>query len=266
MKKYLTYFRLRVICELQYRAAALAGLSTQFFFGFIQVMIYMAFYHHATTVPINLNQLITLVWLQQAFYSVIIYRDLDYDLLLMIENGDIAYELCRPFNLYFTWYIKILSKKITRVSIRSLPVIVLGLLLKSPYNLSLPYSLTSFLLFILTISLGTILVTSIVTLIHIITFFTIKSNGVLNIITTISELLSGFIIPIPLMPEVMKKLIYYLPFRYVGDFPFRVYSGNIIGNELTLSLIVQISYILFFIILGYFLIQKALSKVVVQGG
>lgn len=266
MKKYITYFKLRIICEFQYRAAAIAGLSTQFFFGFIQIMLYMAFYNHADTPPIQLNQLITLIWLQQAFYSVIIYRDLDQELLDMIENGNIAYELCRPFNVYFTWFLKVLSQKMTRVVIRSIPVILISLLLKYPYNLSLPYSIKSFILFVITFFLGTLLVTSIVTIIHIITFFTIKSHGILNITTTIAEFLAGFYIPIPLMPDVFKNLIYYLPFRYVSDFPFRVYSANIVGFEVYLSIIIQIIYITLFLILGFLLSKLALKKVVVQGG
>ena len=44
MISYLNYFKLRFITNLQYRASALAGLSTQFFFGFVYIMVYIAFY------------------------------------------------------------------------------------------------------------------------------------------------------------------------------------------------------------------------------
>ena len=45
MKKYLSFFRLRFSMGLQYRAAALAGIVTQFFWGFMEIMAFRAFYH-----------------------------------------------------------------------------------------------------------------------------------------------------------------------------------------------------------------------------
>ena len=44
MKSYLNFFKLRIITNLQYRAAALAGISTQLFFGFVYIMVYLALY------------------------------------------------------------------------------------------------------------------------------------------------------------------------------------------------------------------------------
>ena len=44
MSQYLTYFKIKFISGLQYRSAALAGLSTQFFFGLVFIMVYHAFY------------------------------------------------------------------------------------------------------------------------------------------------------------------------------------------------------------------------------
>ncbi|WP_373665443.1 hypothetical protein [Sporomusa silvacetica] len=53
-----------MINGLQYRAAAIAGMSTQFFWGFMYGMIYEAFFASTTAVlPITLKQLITYVWL-----------------------------------------------------------------------------------------------------------------------------------------------------------------------------------------------------------
>ena len=44
MKKYLSFFKLRFVMGMQYRAAALAGVCTQFFWGLMEVMIFSAFY------------------------------------------------------------------------------------------------------------------------------------------------------------------------------------------------------------------------------
>ena len=61
MKKYISYFKLKVKNGLQYRAAALAGISTQIFFGFMYISIYVAFYNSGSKgkLPMPLNQLVS---------------------------------------------------------------------------------------------------------------------------------------------------------------------------------------------------------------
>ena len=44
MKGYLSYFKTVLLSSLQYKTAAMAGIFTQFFWGFLQIFIYQAFY------------------------------------------------------------------------------------------------------------------------------------------------------------------------------------------------------------------------------
>ena len=112
MRMYISYFKLRFITNLQYRADALAGIATQIFFGLIFTMIYIAFYESGgNNIPLNLQETITYVWLQQAFFALIFPYQKDQELLDIISNGNLAYELIRPQNFYFKWYIKMISKK-----------------------------------------------------------------------------------------------------------------------------------------------------------
>ena len=58
MKTYISNFKLRFVSSLQYRAAALAGIPTQIFFGLVYIMVYLAFYEsNSTDVPMNFAQL-----------------------------------------------------------------------------------------------------------------------------------------------------------------------------------------------------------------
>ena len=43
--------KMRFIAGLQYRAAALAGVATQVFFGFIFIMVFIAFYQNSASPP-----------------------------------------------------------------------------------------------------------------------------------------------------------------------------------------------------------------------
>ena len=69
MRAYVNYFRLRVITALQYRAAAISGFFTQLFFGFIYLMVYLAFYesNSSSSLPMNFQNLVNYLWISQAF-------------------------------------------------------------------------------------------------------------------------------------------------------------------------------------------------------
>lgn len=266
MTGYLSYFKLQIVTGLQYKVAALAGLCTQFFWGFLYVMIYQAFYSHADNSTINFNELVTYVWLNQAFFALIYIRMKDSEILNSIKTGTVAYELCRPYDLYNWWYIKMIAKKYASLFLRFLPIIVVSFLLPKPYALSLPKSLLSFILFFITLILGSLVLVSILMIIQSITFFTYNEGGISQILFLVAELLAGAFLPLPLMPEIIQKISYYLPFRLVGDLPFRVYSGNININEALINIGFQMFWIVVLIVVGKCIMKFAFKKVVIQGG
>ena len=73
--KYLSFFRLRFAMGLQYRTAALAGIVTQFVWGFMEIMIFKAFYRaDAASFPMSFQATVSYIWLQQAFLDNCGYR------------------------------------------------------------------------------------------------------------------------------------------------------------------------------------------------
>ena len=144
MKSYLSYFRLRFITNLQYRMEAIAGICTQVFFALIFIMVYLAFYESGGNVPMNWQELVNYLWLHQAFFALVYPFDRESELLSMIKNGNLAYELIRPQDFYFKWYIKMLAKRLVAVLLRFVPLIILAILLPYPFHLSVPYSINNF--------------------------------------------------------------------------------------------------------------------------
>lgn len=268
MKSYLNYFKLRFITNLQYRAAAIAGILTQIFFGLVFIMVYLAFYksNGASNYPMEWNELVTYMWLQQSFYALIYPFDRDQELLEMIKNGNLAYELIRPQNFFFKFYVKMLAKKIVNTMLRCIPVLTFAFLLPSPLKLSLPISVTHFILFLLSLITSCLLVSALIIVVHMITMFLIDSRGILSIYSVISEIFSGGNIPIPFFPNWLKTIAYILPFRYVCDVPFRLYSGNISTFEGINLLIQSLIWIIVILIIGQLITKFAFKKAVIQGG
>ena len=65
MKAYLSYFKSELLVGLQYKEAALAGLTTQFFWGMMLVFIYMALYSNGGISSMSLEQVITYTYVQK---------------------------------------------------------------------------------------------------------------------------------------------------------------------------------------------------------
>lgn len=282
IKSYSFYFKLRLIANLQYRSAALAGMSTQFFFGFIHIMLYVAFYNNTSsiTVPsipklslitgpstnITLSQMTTYFWLYQSFYYMFLIRETDNELLDQIKTGNIAYELCKPLNLYFLWFIKIVAKKTIGVFLRFWPILLVAFFLPDPFKLSLPDSKLALLLFIISLLLSLLIATIITLFIHILTFYTLKDKGSISLVTTISEFFSGGLVPIIFMPTPLQIIAYLLPFRYISDLPLRIYNGTLFLNTSLINIGLQIFWVISLGLISYYLMHKALKKVIIQGG
>ena len=91
MKKYLSFFRIRFAAGLQYRAAAWAGVSTQFAWGGMLILMYRAFYNSgANSFPMTFQALASYVWLQQALLSMFMLWFYDNDIFDSITSGGVA--------------------------------------------------------------------------------------------------------------------------------------------------------------------------------
>ena len=267
MKFYKSYFKLRFITSLQYRSAAIAGVLTQLFFGIIYIFVYIAFYESSTNNgPMKIEELVSYLWLNQTFFSLIYMFYKDKELFNLIKNGNVAYELTRPKNLYFMWYFKIMAQRLSYVTLRSVPIIIIASILPKPYNLGLPLTITHFIMFLIALIIGTFLMTGIITLYHVITIKTLNEQGITNIFMAIGDLLSGGVVPIPFFPSFLQVVANILPFRYVSDLAFRLYSGNIGINEGIYGIIIQLVWLIIIILIGNYITNKNLRRIVVQGG
>ena len=267
MKKYFTYFRIRFIGGLQYRAAALAGVSTQFAWGFLYILLYSAFYRaDPNSFPMEFSQLTSYVWLQQAFLALFMNWYYDNDILGMISGGTIAYELVRPLDIYLLWFTKTIAVRVSRAVLRCFPILIVAFLLPDPYGLSLPVSPLHTIMFFLTMLLGMFVVTAFSMLIYCACFYTVNATGVCMVAQAVADFLSGGEIPLPFMPEMLRRIIERTPFGVMQNLPFRIYSGNISGNEMWFLTGMQILWLTVLLFGGWFWMRAALKKVVVQGG
>ena len=155
MKKYLSFFRLRLNMGMQYRTAAVAGMVTQFVWGIMEVLALRAFYESdPTAFPMTLPAACSYVWLQQAFLALFMGWIMENEIFSSILDGNIAYELVRPIRIYPMWYARSLANRLSKAALRCIPILLIALLVPAPYGLSAPAGAKSFLWFLCTMLLG----------------------------------------------------------------------------------------------------------------
>jgi len=267
MKKYISFFRLRFSMGLQYRAAAAAGVVTQFFWGAMEILVYRAFYEaDAAAFPMTFEAVVTYIWLQQAFLAVFGAWIIESEIFEAIKNGNIAYELCRPISIYHMWFSRSVANRVSKALLRCVPILGVAALLPAPYGLRLPVSPLHGALFLLTLLLGLLVIVAFTMLVYITTFYTLSPDGVRIFFVSAVEFFAGAVIPLPFFPDKLRFILELLPFAAMQNVPLRIYSGSMTGEEMLRAVCLQAFWLAVLVGAGFGLCRRAERKVLVQGG
>ncbi len=267
MKKYFSFFSLRFVMGLQYRAAAWAGVATQFVWGGMMIAMYQAFYQtEPEQFPMTFEATVSYIWFQQAFLALFAAWMLEAEIFESIKDGNIAYELCRPMKIYPMLFARAAAMRISRAALRCLPILLFAALLPAPYGLRAPEDLVTFGLFLTTMVLGLLVTVAFGTLIYAVTFFTISPEGLRLVATTVMDFFNGAVIPLPFFPDNMKQVLELLPFAAMGNVPLRIYSGDLAGKAALKAAGLQVLWLFILTCCGLAVMARAEKKMTVQGG
>ena len=267
MKKYISFFRMRFAMGLQYRAAALAGIVTQFFWGAMNVLMYRAFYEsNAAAFPMSLEATTTYVWLQQALLLLFAAWLIEHEIFDDIVSGNVVYELCRPIDIYDMWFARSVANRLSRAVLRCLPILLVAGFLPAPYGMAAPASATHFVLFLFTCVLGFFVTVVFFMLVYALTFFTISPSGLRILITSVVEFFAGSIIPLPFFPDGVREVMELLPFASMQNVPLRIYSASMSAGEMQRAIVLQVFWLIALVLFGKALCCMAMRRMTLQGG
>jgi ABC-2 type transport system permease protein len=263
MRPYLAIVDARFRMLLQYRAAALAGIVTQVFWGLIRVMIFEAFYLSSKSPqPLDLKDVITYVWLSQAFLGMLPWNA-DAEIRQMIRSGTVAYELLRPVDLYNFWYSRAMATRTAPTFMRAMVVLPLASIF---FGMQMPPSVPSAAAWLASMIGALLLGCAISTILNITIMWTISADGVSRIIPAVVTIFSGMIIPLPLFPDWARPILDLLPFAGLVDKPNRLFVGDIPPEGIWGVLALQLGWTLILVLIGKLMLAKGTKILVVQGG
>ena len=263
MRAYLSAFRMRGKLEVQYRGAVLGGVVCQIFFGLVLIAIYRALYAgKPQTMPLSRST--SYVWLQQAFFRMLLATD--PDLLDKIRTGGIAYDMCRPLNLYGFYYARIAAQKMMGSLLRAVPMLVFALLLPEGWGLALPSSPAALGVSLAGLLLGLLCASSFENTVMGFTMKTLDPRGIQVLLNLLMLLLAGNILPLTLFPDSWQRVITLLPFAQQLDAPIRLYTGEAALSDAPGILLIQACWIAGMTAAGILIWRKNQKRIVIQGG
>lgn len=265
MSSYLGIFKMQFKGELHYRAKAISGVVTQFFWGLMYIYLYTAFMGKGGMDGFSIKQMITYVWLGQAFFAMR-YVNTPKQVCHQIENGDICYNFVRPLNLYNQWYASYIGSTLASTLLRFAPILIVASILPASMRMSLPVSVPAFLLFLIALILGMLINGAISLFAVYLTFVTQSSKGSTTFVNAITGVLGGIYIPLPMFPQSIQKVLNLLPFRYISDLPFRIYIGNVDIKSALIQILISLTWLIILVVAGKLLLKNSLKKTVIQGG
>ena len=263
MRSYLTIFRLRRKMELQYRGAMVGGILCQIFFGLILIALYRALYS-AKPQTLPLQQVVTYVWLQQAFFRMLLASDAD--LMDKIRTGGIAYDLCRPVSLYGFYYVRVLAQKMTGSVMRAVPMLLFAAVLPAGWGIAPPASLPGFFCSFAALFLGLLCVSAMENITVGFTMRTLDSRGVQGMLNLLMMIFCGNILPLTLFPDSWQRIITLLPYAQLLDAPIRLYTGGYAPEAAFRVLALQGGWTIGLVFLGTRLWRRNQRYLIVQGG
>ena len=249
--------------QLAYRMALWAGLATNLFFGVLRAVLLIALYGQRGEVNgLTVQGAVTYVGLTQ---SMIAFMSLfgGLELTDAIYSGAIASDLLRPVSIFTFWMARDFGRSLVNLLGRGVLFMLLyGLF----FPISLPQNLATWLLLCVSFLMAWLLNYSWRYLISLAAFWTPDARGFLRITGTVFQLLSGFIMPLALLPDWFVSLANLTPFPSVVNTSIEIYLGTFQGSQVWNALFTQVIWLLLLIAVGEVVFRAGIRRLVIQGG
>ena len=263
MRLYWELSKLAFQRQITYRAATLAGLVTNLFFGLLRVAVLMALYGSRSQVEgISAADAITYTGISQgtiAFLSLFSW----YEVMNSVYTGAVASDLLKPMSYFSFWMAQDFGRAIASLLLRGVPILAAYAFL---FDITYPRGVGGWAAFGLALILAWLGSFSWRFLVSLAAFWTPNAQGIGRLAFIVSWFLSGFMMPLRFFPDWFISLCYLTPFPHMVNTIIEVYLGLLAGPQLVAALSAQAVWVLVLIATGRIVLGAGLRRLVIQGG
>ena len=249
--------------QLAYRMALWAGLATNLFFGVLRAVLLIALYNGQPEVNgLPMSSALVYVGLTQAMIAFLTLFG-SMDLMNTIYTGAIGADLLRPVSFFIYWLGRDLGRSLVNLLGRG---VLFMFLYNFFYPVSVPDRLEQWLFLAVSLLLSWLVSYAWRFLANLAAFWTPDARGILRIAFVISQFLSGFIMPLRLLPDWFSQAVHYTPFPSMVNTSVEIYLGTLQGPALGQALALQLAWFIVLAGLAQLVYQAGTRRLVIQGG
>jgi len=249
--------------HLTYRAATLAGLVTNVFFGLLRASVLVALYGAREMVAgYSVQDAITYTGLTQA---IIAYLSIFgwYEIMNSVHSGQVGADLLKPLNYFAFWQAQDVGRAVVSLLLRGLSIMVIYALI---FDITTPTSTGQWLALAIALLFALLVGFAWRFLVNLAAFWTPNAVGVGRFAFGLSWVMSGFFMPLRFFPDWFITLCKLTPFPSMVNTPVEIYLGVTSGWAAVGALLIQALWWTVLVIIGQLVLQAGVRRLVIQGG
>ena len=249
--------------HLTYRAATLAGIVTNLFFGLVRAAVLVALYGDRQVVEgLDVQAVVTYTGLTQA---VIVYLSIFgwYDLMNAVHQGDVAADLLKPLRLFTFWLAQDFGRALVGLVLRGMTIMLVYALI---FDITYPRTFVQWGALLVALTLSWLLSFAYRFLVNLSAFWSPDARGIGRFAFIVVMFFSGFLMPLRFFPDWVQRVAYLTPFPHMLNTVVEVYLGVVTGPALLGALLAQALWAVALVALCQVVLAFATKRLVILGG
>jgi ABC-2 type transport system permease protein len=186
-----------------------------------------------------------------------------YYMARQVRTGAIDGDLLKPIDFHFHMLARSTGEMIFRIFVIALPTMLVGYYL---FDLQLPATVQTGLLFVVAFLLGYIVNFQLEFLLGAVSMVTMEIDNIDWAFHATTRFFSGEHVPLWLFPGILGTLAGILPFRSIYFVPLSIYTGVMRGSAITQAIVFQIVWAVLLFIVSRWVWERVQLRIVSQGG
>ena len=180
-----------------------------------------------------------------------------------IRSGDIGVDLARPVDLQFILFATDLGRSFYYLVFMWAPLTLVGIVI---FGVEIPADPWTLLSFTLSVILAVAVSYAFRFLYNTAAYWLLDLSGVILIASILSNVLSGFVLPVSFFPDWLRALAVFSPFPAMVQIPTDILLGVRQESTVVSGLLTQAVWIVALGIAGRASFKLGVRRVVIQGG
>lgn len=264
MKKYISIAKGFLLERMVYRFSLFFNAVEKYIYIFLIFFLWRTIYRSLgeKSLSMNFEETFTYLSLVTAVFGLF-QTWVDWDISQLMIRGDISIILTKPVDFQIYMLFKRLPWVILNFLTITFPTL---LLLIFAFQMPINKGITMFFFFI-SMVISYLIYFSIDFIVGVTAFYTESVWGLSMTKDALILFLSGGIIPIPLFPENLRRILEFLPFKTIYHTPVEILINKALTVENIIhSLIIQFFWFLFIFSLSRFYYKHAETMIRINGG